>query len=85
YSKAAVLTSDPEQGGQYVNLYNLGENRTLVLVNGKRWASSLAGLSDMSTIPSSLIERIEVLKDGASAIYGSDAVAGVVNIILRQN
>ncbi|WP_161963480.1 TonB-dependent receptor plug domain-containing protein [Xanthomonas campestris] len=85
YSKAAVLTSDPEQGGQYVNLYNLGENRTLVLVNGKRWTSSLSGLTDMSTIPSSLIERIEVLKDGASAIYGSDAVAGVVNIILRQN
>ncbi|WP_031339625.1 TonB-dependent receptor plug domain-containing protein, partial [Xanthomonas maliensis] len=85
YSKAAVLTSDPEQGGQYINLYNLGENRTLVLVNGKRWTSSLSGLSDMSTIPSSLIERIEVLKDGASAIYGSDAVAGVVNIILRKN
>ncbi|GAE58132.1 hypothetical protein XPN_0038 [Xanthomonas arboricola pv. pruni MAFF 301427] len=69
YSKAAVLTSDPEQGGQYVNLYNLNENRTLVLVNGKRWTSSLNGLTDMSTIPSSLIERIEVLKDGASAIY----------------
>ncbi|KTF30169.1 hypothetical protein LMG919_21565, partial [Xanthomonas vesicatoria] len=51
YSKAAVLTSDPEQGGQYVNLYNLGENRTLVLVNGKRWTSSLSGLTDMSTIP----------------------------------
>ncbi|MCL1498352.1 TonB-dependent receptor [Xanthomonas nasturtii] len=85
FSKAAVLSSNAEQGGQYVNLYNLGENRTLVLVNGKRWTSSLAGLSDMSTIPSSLIERIEVLKDGASAIYGSDAVAGVVNIILRQN
>ncbi|MGQ5279633.1 TonB-dependent receptor plug domain-containing protein, partial [Xanthomonas arboricola] len=60
YSKAAVLTSDPEQGGQYVNLYNLNENRTLVLVNGKRWTSSLNGLTDMSTIPSSLIERIEV-------------------------
>lgn len=85
YSKAAVLSSAPEQGGQYVNLYNLNENRTLLLVNGKRWTSSLAGLSDMSTIPSSLIERIEVLKDGASAIYGSDAVAGVVNIILRKN
>lgn len=84
FSKAAVLASNPEQGGQYVNLYNLGENRTLVLVNGKRWASSLAGFTDMSTIPSSLIERIEVLKDGASAIYGSDAIAGVINIILRK-
>ncbi len=85
FSKAAVLTSNPEQGGQYVNLYNLGEQRTLVLVNGKRWTSSLAGFTDMSTIPASLIERIEVLKDGASAIYGSDAIAGVVNIILRTN
>lgn len=85
FSKAAVLTSNPEQGGQYVNLYNLNENRTLVLVNGKRWTTSLAGYTDLSTIPSSLIERIEVLKDGASAIYGSDAVAGVVNIIMRSN
>ncbi|WIH06000.1 TonB-dependent receptor [Xanthomonas translucens pv. graminis] len=85
YSKAAVLNSNPEQGGQYVNLYNLGEQRTLVLVNGKRWTSSLAGYTDMSTIPAALIDRIEVLKDGASAIYGSDAIAGVVNIILRKN
>ncbi|MEE7545923.1 TonB-dependent receptor [Xanthomonas sp. Kuri4-1] len=85
FSKASVLTSNPEQGGQYVNIYNLNENRTLVLVNGKRWTSSLAGYTDLSTIPSALIERIEVLKDGASAIYGSDAIAGVVNIILRTN
>ncbi|RXR08699.1 TonB-dependent receptor plug domain-containing protein [Pseudoxanthomonas composti] len=85
FSRASVLTSNPEQGGQYVNIYNLNENRTLVLVNGKRWTSSLAGYTDLSTIPSSLIERIEVLKDGASAIYGSDAIAGVVNIILRTN
>jgi len=85
FSKAAVLTSNAEQGGQYVNLYNLGEQRTLVLVNGKRWTTSLSGVSDLSTIPSALIDRIEVLKDGASAIYGSDAVAGVVNIILKKN
>ena len=84
FSKAAVLTSNPEQGGEYVNLFNLGEQRTLVLVNGKRWATSLAGFTDISTIPSSMIERIEILKDGASAIYGSDAVAGVVNIILKD-
>ncbi|MGV8961481.1 MAG: TonB-dependent receptor plug domain-containing protein [Stenotrophomonas sp.] len=85
FSKAAVLASNPEQGGQYANLYNLGEMRTLVLVNGKRWSSSLAGFTDMSTIPSSLIERIEVLKDGASAVYGSDAIAGVINIILSKD
>ncbi|WP_343652550.1 TonB-dependent receptor [Stenotrophomonas sp.] len=85
FSKAAVLASNPEQGGQYVSLYNLGEQRTLVLVNGKRWSTSLAGFTDMSTIPTSLIDRVEVLKDGASAIYGSDAISGVVNIILRKN
>ncbi|WP_066097346.1 TonB-dependent receptor plug domain-containing protein [Xanthomonas massiliensis] len=85
FSKAAVLTSNPEQGGQYVNIYNLGEQRTLVLVNGKRWTSTLAGYTDLSTIPTSLIDHIDILKDGASAIYGSDAVAGVVNIILRKN
>lgn len=84
FSKAGVLTSNPEQGGQYINIRNLGEQRTLVLVNGKRWATSLAGFTDLSTIPSSLIERIDILKDGASAIYGSDAIAGVVNIILKD-
>ncbi|WP_198670185.1 TonB-dependent siderophore receptor [Dyella sp. C9] len=85
FSKAAVLTSNTEEGGQYVNLYNLGENRTLVLVNGKRWMTSLNGYTDVSTIPAALIDRIEILKDGASSIYGSDAVAGVVNIILKDH
>ncbi len=84
FSKAAVLTSNTEEGGQYVNLYSLGENRTLVLVNGKRWMTSLNGYTDVSTIPVALIDRIEILKDGASSIYGSDAVAGVVNIILKD-
>lgn len=85
FSKAAVLTSNTEEGGQYVNLYNLGENRTLVLVNGKRWMTSLNGYTDVSTVPAALIDRIEILKDGASSIYGSDAVAGVVNIILKDH
>lgn len=85
FSKSAVLASNVEEGGQYVDLYNLGENRTLVLVNGKRWMSSLAGLTDVSTIPAALIDHIDVLKDGASAIYGSDAIAGVVNIILKDH
>ena len=84
FSKAAVLLSNSEEGGQYINLYNLGENRTLVLVNGKRWMTSLNGFTDLSTIPAALIERIEILKDGASSIYGSDAIAGVVNIILKD-
>ena len=71
-------------------LRGLSANHTLVLVNGKRWhntafvnAGGLTGQSpvDLSLIPSGVIERIEVLRDGASAIYGSDALAGVVNII----
>jgi iron complex outermembrane receptor protein len=85
FSKASVLTSNPEEGGQYVNIRNLGEQRTLVLVNGKRWATSLAGYTDMSTIPAALIDHIDVLKDGASAIYGSDAIAGVINIVLKDH
>lgn len=85
FSKAAVLSSNTEEGGQYINMYNLGEQRVLVLVNGKRWMSILAGLTDMSTIPASLIDHIEILKDGASAVYGSDAISGVVNIILKDH
>jgi len=84
FSKGSVLTSNREQGGQYLNLRNLGSNRLLVLVNGKRWTATVAGYTDMSTIPSAFIERIDILKDGASSIYGSDAIAGVVNIILKK-
>ena len=84
FSKGAVLTSNREQGGQYIDMRNLGANRLLVLVNGKRWTQSVDGYTDMSTVPSSMIERIDILKDGASSIYGSDAIAGVVNIILKK-
>ncbi|MGX4641543.1 TonB-dependent receptor domain-containing protein [Massilia sp. SYSU DXS3249] len=84
FSRGAVLTSNREMGGQFLNLRNLGSNRLLVLVDGKRWSQSVDGFTDMSTIPSSMIERMEILKDGASAIYGSDAIAGVVNIILKK-
>ena len=71
-------------GTQTVSLRNLGANRTLVLVDGKRWPTDGNGIVDLSTIPVAIIERIEVLKDGASAIYGSDAIAGVINIITRK-
>ena len=62
----------------------------LVLVDGVRWvnessASGVSGSADLNTIPLAIVERIEVLEDGASAIYGSDAIAGVVNIITRRN
>ena len=74
-------------GSTQVNLRGLGVNRTLVLLNGRRMVNSGTGANssvDLNTIPVSVIERIEVLKDGASAVYGADAVAGVVNIITKQ-
>jgi outer membrane receptor protein involved in Fe transport len=78
-------------GGAAISLRGLGADATLVLVNGRRVAiSSFAesittGFVDINTIPVSAIERIEVLKDGASAVYGSDAVAGVINVVLRKD
>jgi len=76
-------------GSAQVDLRNLGSKRVLVLVDGIRWvnessASGVSGAADLNTIPMSIIDRIEVLEDGASAIYGSDAIAGVVNIITRK-
>ncbi len=70
-----------------INLRNLGEARTLILVNGRRYVSGVPGSSavDMNTIPTDLIDRVEVITGGASAVYGSDAVAGVVNFILKQD
>ncbi len=71
-------------GSTFVDLRDLGAARTLVLVNGRRFApdgDALSGIVDMNSIPTSIIERVEILKDGASAIYGSDAIAGVINII----
>jgi iron complex outermembrane receptor protein len=84
-SRAMALSSGEDVGGYYIDLRNLGAQRTLVLVNGKRLGVSTSGLQDLGQVPKSAIERIEVLKDGASSIYGSDAIAGVVNIITRRN
>src|SRR5205823_10880463 len=75
-------------GATRVNLRNLGVTRTLVLVNGRRVVPSGLGASssvDLNTIPTAAVDRIEVLKDGASAVYGSDAIAGVVNIITMKS
>jgi iron complex outermembrane receptor protein len=72
-------------GTQQISLRGLGATRTLVLVNGRRWLTQGDGTVDLNTIPISVVERIEVLKDGASAIYGSDAIAGVINVITRKN
>jgi len=69
-----------------VDLRNLGTKRTLVLVDGKRLVAADASLDvDTNQIPATMVERIEVLTGGASAVYGSDAVAGVVNIILKKD
>jgi outer membrane receptor protein involved in Fe transport len=79
--------SNGATGTATVNLRNLGTDRTLVLVNGRRMpAGSPQDVAvDLNAIPASLIERVEVLTGGASAVYGSDAVAGVVNFIMKDN
>lgn len=82
-----VLDNGP--GSQTLSLRGLGANRTLILINGRRMAP--AGVEGAPTspsinlIPSSLVDRYDLLLDGASSVYGSDAVAGVVNVILRKN
>ncbi|HET8937772.1 MAG TPA: TonB-dependent receptor [Polyangiales bacterium] len=77
-------------GATEIDLRYLGSKRVLVLVDGVRWingssASGVAAAVDLNTIPLNMIERIEILEDGASPIYGSDAIAGVVNIITRKS
>jgi len=73
-------------GGSSPNLRGIGPASTLTLINGHRLAQdNLAGAGDISFIPIDAIQRVEVIADGASAAYGSDAVAGVVNFILRKN
>lgn len=78
-------------GTAQVNLRNLGENSTLTLINGKRMVPSAAltrgggEYVDLNSIPLVMTERVEILTDGGSALYGADAVAGVVNVIMRTN
>src|SRR5205085_6238517 len=85
-----------DQGGTYsngssgtanVNLRDLGSQRTLVLVNGTRLmpGDPQDPVADLNTIPASLVDHVEVLTGGASAVYGSDAIAGVVNFIMRKD
>ena len=76
-------------GASEIDLRYLGSKRTLVLVDGRRWvhgssASGVSGAVDLNTIPANAIESIEILQDGASTIYGSDAIAGVVNVITHK-
>ncbi|SEL12925.1 TonB-dependent Receptor Plug Domain [Colwellia chukchiensis] len=78
-------SSGTSHGSSSLNLRNLGANRSLVLVNGQRWVNGAGtrgfrDFVDMNTIPQAIVNRVEVLQDGATAIYGADAIAGVVNI-----
>jgi len=86
-SQTSAYWTSNGYGTTQVNLRGLGIDRTLVLLNGRRVVSGGTGANssvDLNMIPVAMIERIEVLKDGASAIYGADAVAGVVNIITKK-
>ena len=81
-SPVSTQRNNGGNGSVAADIRGMGTVRTLVLVNGKR-VSALG--NDLSTIPTAMVERVEVLKDGASAIYGADAVAGVINIITRSD
>ncbi|TDR40788.1 iron complex outermembrane receptor protein [Tahibacter aquaticus] len=84
-SRAQPLSSGEAVGGSFISLRNLGANRTLILVNGKRLGITTGGLQDISVIPTAMIQSVEILKDGASSVYGSDAIGGVINFITRSN
>lgn len=79
-------SNNPGDGTARVDLRGLGTSRTLVLVNGRRYIQSTQfGVVDLNTIPGTLIERVDILTGGSSAVYGSDALAGVVNFQLKQD
>ena len=80
-SPIGTTTNNGGNGSVNIDLRGLGSARTLTLVNGKRVVDG----GDFQAIPSAIIERVEILKDGASAVYGADAVAGVVNIVTRRD
>jgi iron complex outermembrane receptor protein len=84
-SKSDPYDSGPDAGGSFVDLRGLGAERTLVLIDGKRVGTSYTGLTNLDTIPASIIDHVDILADGASAVYGSDAIAGVVNIITKKD
>ena len=84
----AITASNGASGTATVNVRNLGCERTLVLINGQRLAPGTTGggnCADLNSIPTLLLERVEVLTGGASSVYGSDAVGGVVNFILDED
>ncbi len=83
---STAFSNNPGGGVSTLNLRGLGSNRTLVLVNGRRWMFyDSAQVTDLNTIPAFLLEGVDVVTGGASAVYGSDALAGVVNFRLRTD
>ncbi len=91
FSTQANSSDDTANGGSSIALRGLGADKTLVLINGRRVAVSPfakdidTAFVDLNNIPMSAVKRVEILKDGASATYGSDAIAGVVNVIIRDD
>src|SRR5690606_6602497 len=89
--QSEMFTSSFTPNASVINLRGIGPGYSLFLINGRRMAeypqpyNSQSNFTNAAAIPSAMIERIEVLAGGASAIYGSDAVAGVVNVVLREN
>jgi iron complex outermembrane receptor protein len=87
---AVLQTQGPNRGfysngAREIELRHLGSNRLIVLVDGKRWNTNFSGETDLNQIPVSIVDHIEILQNGASAVYGSDAIAGVVNIITKKD
>lgn len=81
-------SNNPGTGAATLDLRGLGSVRTLILVNGRRWIANDAGQIpevDVNTIPAALIDRVDIVTGGASAVYGSDAVTGVINFVLKKN
>lgn len=87
FTPTTTTFSTANNGVTTVDLRNLGENRTLVLVNGRRHVAGIVGsqIVDFNTIPTDFIDRIDVVTGAASAVYGSDALAGVINIITQRD
>lgn len=83
------FVTDGGPGANTISLRSLGPSRTLVLINGRRVAPAgtrgAVGSADLNVLPNAIIDRVEVLRDGASSIYGSDAIAGVVNVVTRSD
>jgi iron complex outermembrane recepter protein len=85
-SQSGYTVATSPLAGDFLNLRNLGPNRTLILLDGVRVpATSADGAVDVDTLPEALVQRVDIVTGGASAVYGSDAVAGVVNYVLNDN